>query len=219
MTTQRNLYERIFQVLLFEGLAISIFSPVLSWIVDKPLGDATALTVAISIIAMVWGFAFNSFFGILISYASNNVQKWKRVIHALGFETGLVLIAVPLSAWWLQMTFVQALLMDIGLLLVFLPYTFCFYWAYDMLRQRLVKAPLRPRALGPHKPLVTERRAIRSRKTGENNRVMTVRPPGFVSTTLRTRATQCGVVRISLQLRSNLLQSRRSIAKNLIRPR
>jgi uncharacterized membrane protein len=159
MTTQRNLYERILQVLLFEGLAISIFSPVLSWIVDKPLGDATALTVAISIIAMVWGFAFNSFFGILISYASNNVQKWKRVIHALGFETGLVLIAVPLSAWWLQMTFVQALLMDIGLLLVFLPYTFCFYWAYDMLRQRLVKAPLRPRAFGPHKPLVAERRS------------------------------------------------------------
>ena len=159
MTTQRSLYERIFQVLLFEGLAISIFSPVLSWVVDKPLGETTALTVAISVTAMVWGFAFNSFFGILISYASNKVQKWKRVIHALGFEIGLVLIAVPLSAWWLQMTFVEALLMDLGLLLVFLPYTFCFYWAYDMLRQRLVKAPLRSSPLAPHKTLVAERRS------------------------------------------------------------
>jgi len=157
MTTQRSLYERIFQVLLFEGLAISIFSPVLSWVVDKPLGDATALTVAISIIAMVWGFAFNSLFGILIFYASNKVQKWKRVIHALGFETGLVLIAVPLSAWWLQMTFVEALLMDLGLLLVFLPYTFCFYWAYDMVRQRLVRVPLRSNSLRSHKTLVAER--------------------------------------------------------------
>jgi uncharacterized membrane protein len=161
MATQRSLYERIFQVLLFEGLAISIFSPVLSWIVDKPLGDAAALTVAISVIAMVWGFTFNSFFGILISYTSSKVQKWKRVIHALGFETGLVLIAVPLSAWWLQMTFVQALLMDLGLLLVFLPYTFCFYWAYDSLRQRLVKARHRPNPVRlspscPNKPLVTE---------------------------------------------------------------
>jgi uncharacterized membrane protein len=159
MTTQRSLYERIFQVVLFEGLAIGIFSPVLSWVVDKPLGETTALTVAISVTAMVWGFAFNSFFGILISYASSKVQKWKRVIHALGFETGLVLIAVPFSAWWLQMTFVEALLMDLGLLLVFLPYTFCFYWAYDMLRQRLVKAPLRPSPLGPHKTLVAERRS------------------------------------------------------------
>lgn len=163
MATQRSLYERILQVLLFEGLAISIFSSVLSWIVDKPLGDATVLTVAISVIAMVWGFAFNSFFGILISYTSNDVQKWKRVIHALGFETGLVLIAIPLSAWWLQMTFVEALLMDLGLLLVFLPYTFCFYWAYDLLRQRLVKARLKPSPsrlspLSPHKSLVAERR-------------------------------------------------------------
>ncbi|WP_051888145.1 PACE efflux transporter [Caballeronia sordidicola] len=159
MTTQRSLYERIFQVVLFEGLAIGIFSPVLSWVVDKPLGETTVLTIAISVTAMVWGFAFNSFFGILISHASNKVQKWKRVIHALGFETGLVLIAVPLSAWWLQMTFVEALLMDLGLLLVFLPYTFCFYWAYDMLRQRLVKAPLRRSPLVPHKTLVAERRS------------------------------------------------------------
>jgi len=159
MTTQRSPYERIFQVVLFEGLAIGIFSPVLSWVVDKPLGETTALTVAISVTAMVWGFAFNSFFGILIYHASNKVQKWKRVIHALGFETGLVLIAVPLSAWWLQMTIVEALLMDLGLLLVFLPYTFCFYWAYDMLRQRLVKAPLRPSPLAPHETLVAERRS------------------------------------------------------------
>jgi uncharacterized membrane protein len=151
MATPRSLYERVFQVLLFEGLAISIFAPVLSWMVDKPLGHATALTFAISIIAMLWGFAFNSFFGILISCASSRVKKWQRVIHALGFETGLVLIAVPLSAWWLEMTFVQALFMDLGLLLVFLPYTFCFYWAYDMLRQRLVKAPLKPQSLLAHR--------------------------------------------------------------------
>jgi uncharacterized membrane protein len=157
MTMQRSLYERIFQVVLFEGLAIGIFSPVLSWIVDKPLGETTALTVAISVTAMVWGFAFNSFFGILIFYASTKIQKWKRVIHAVSFETGLVLIAVPLSAWWLQMTFVEALLMDLGLLLVFLPYTFCFYWVYDMLRQRLTRAPLRPGPLAPHKALVAQR--------------------------------------------------------------
>ena len=159
MTTQRSLYERIFQVLLFEALAVGIFSPVLSWIIDKPVGETTALTIAISITAMMWGLAFNSFFGILISHASNKVQKWKRVIHALGFETGLVLIAVPLSAWWLQMTLVEALLMDLGLLLVFLPYTFCFYWAYDTLRQRLVKARLRPGPLALHRTMVAERRS------------------------------------------------------------
>jgi uncharacterized membrane protein len=100
---------------------------------------------------MLWGLIFNSFFGVLISNASSKMQKWKRVIHALGFETGLVLIAVPLTAWWLEMTLVQALLMDLGLLLVFLPYTFCFYWAYDMLRQRLVKASLRPKSMPAHR--------------------------------------------------------------------
>src|SRR5260370_34182133 len=104
MAMPRSLYERVLQVLLFEGLAISIFAPVLAWIVDKPLGHATALTFAISIIAMLWGLILNSFFGILISNASSKMQNWKLVIHALGFQTGRNLIAVQLTARLLEMT-------------------------------------------------------------------------------------------------------------------
>ena len=38
---------------------------------------------------------------------------------------------VPTIAWWLDITLWQALLMDLGLVVFFLVYTFVFNWAFD----------------------------------------------------------------------------------------
>ncbi|MCY1383930.1 Chlorhexidine efflux transporter [compost metagenome] len=46
---------------------------------------------------------------------------------------------VPLAAWWLSIGLVEAFLLDIGLLLFFLPYTLAFNWTYDALRARLLE--------------------------------------------------------------------------------
>lgn len=54
------------------------------------------------------------------------------------FETGLLLTVVPLAARWLGVALWQAFLLDIGLALFFLPYTFFFNLAYDHLRARFV---------------------------------------------------------------------------------
>ncbi|MNO07797.1 Bacterial Transmembrane Pair family protein [compost metagenome] len=48
-------------------------------------------------------------------------------------EGGLVLILVPLFAWWFEVSLWQAFLMDVGLLLFFLVYTFVFNWAFDQI--------------------------------------------------------------------------------------
>jgi len=55
----------------------------------------------------------------------------RRVAHAVGFEGGLVLFLVPLFAWWFDVGLWQALVMDLGLLLFFLAYTFVFNWCFD----------------------------------------------------------------------------------------
>jgi uncharacterized membrane protein len=52
------------------------------------------------------------------------------------FEFGLVLVTVPLAAVWLDISLWQALVLDAGLLLFFLPYTLVFNWVYDTLRVR-----------------------------------------------------------------------------------
>ena len=43
-------------------------------------------------------------------------------------------MVVPVAAWWLNVSLVEALLLDLGIVLFFLPYTFCFNLAYDALR-------------------------------------------------------------------------------------
>jgi uncharacterized membrane protein len=59
---------------------------------------------------------------------------WARAIHAVLFEIGLILAVVPLAAWWLGIGLWQALVLDIGIVLFFLPYTFAFNWTYDRVR-------------------------------------------------------------------------------------
>jgi uncharacterized membrane protein len=44
---------------------------------------------------------------------------------------GLVVMLVPFFAWWLDVSLWQAFVLDLGLLLFFLGYTFVFNWAFD----------------------------------------------------------------------------------------
>ncbi|MCZ8258374.1 MAG: PACE efflux transporter, partial [Polaromonas sp.] len=61
-----------------------------------------------------------------------------RAVHAVLFEIGLIIAVVPLAAWWLDIGLWEAFVLDIAIVLFFLPYTFGFNWAYDYLRARIV---------------------------------------------------------------------------------
>ncbi|MNJ74725.1 Bacterial Transmembrane Pair family protein [compost metagenome] len=58
---------------------------------------------------------------------------WRRFVHALGFEGGLVLILLPVVAGWLQISLWAALLTNLALFLFFFVYAFVFQWAFDRL--------------------------------------------------------------------------------------
>ena len=60
------------------------------------------------------------------------------MIHAFGFELGLILIVIPLAAWWLSISLWQAFVLDIGLVLFYLPYAFFYNLAYDRARPRVM---------------------------------------------------------------------------------
>ncbi|MGY2262571.1 multidrug/biocide efflux PACE transporter [Pseudomonas sp. SDO55104_S430] len=140
MTANKSITERIFQAIGFELLAILICTPLLAWIMDKPMLDMGVVTIAMAALALAWNVVFNGYFDRVLKHFSITHNAWTRVVHALLFEGGLVALGVPLIAWWLNISLWQAFLLDIGVLLFFLPYTYIYHLAYDVMRARMISA-------------------------------------------------------------------------------
>jgi len=123
--------RRVVFVALYELIAIAV-SSLLFMAIGQDAGASGAMAVAASVIAIVWNVSFNTLF-----------EKWearqrvkgrsvlRRVVHAVGFEGGLALVLIPLMAWWFGVGLWEATLMEAGLLLFFLVYTYVFNWSFD----------------------------------------------------------------------------------------
>jgi uncharacterized membrane protein len=138
MSLQKSVKERFFHALGFEVLALAICAPLGAWLLGYSLAHMGALTLMISLIAMVWNMAFNALFDRAQRRMGFERTLAARVIHAMLFELGLVLTVVPLAAWWLGIGLWEAFLLDIVIVLFFLPYTFAFNWTYDHLRALII---------------------------------------------------------------------------------
>jgi uncharacterized membrane protein len=138
----KTLKERALHALLFEIIGVILFAPGLAWVLGQSLGKMGAMTVMISTVAMLWNMVFNALFDRVRARVGFAMTLGARAVHAISFEAGLVLAVVPLAAWWLSISLLEAFLLDIGLLLLFLPYTMLFNWAYDKTRERLVQRRL-----------------------------------------------------------------------------
>ncbi|CAM5336120.1 multidrug/biocide efflux PACE transporter [Eoetvoesiella caeni] len=135
---QRSIKERIVHALLFEILAIGISAPLAAWLTGKSIVSMGILTAVIAFMAIVWNMLYNWMFDNLQNRYRFERTVWIRMLHACGFELGLILVAVPFVAWWLDATLLYALITDIGLVLFYLPYAFFFNLGYDKLRERFI---------------------------------------------------------------------------------
>ncbi|NMP29156.1 multidrug/biocide efflux PACE transporter [Rahnella sp. SAP-1] len=136
LQAKRHLPERIFHAVSFEALALVICAPTAAWLLDKPVFAMGVLAVLLSTTAMVWNVVYNSIFDFF--WPMQRVPRsWPlRIGHALGFEGGFILFGLPIAAGWLQISLLDAFLLEIGFFLFFLPYTMLYNWLYDSLRQR-----------------------------------------------------------------------------------
>lgn len=132
----RSLGERIGHALAFEILALVLTAPALAWLLGKPLLQLGVLTLMFSTVAMLWNMLFNWLFDRAQQRLGFRRDLRVRLCHALLFEAGLIVVLVPLAAWWLSIGLLEALLLDICLILFFLPYTLAFNWSWDVLRER-----------------------------------------------------------------------------------
>ena len=136
---RKSLRERFFQALLFEVIAVALCATLGSWLLGYPLVQMGALTVMISLIAMLWNMLFNSLFDRAQRRLGFQRGWAARAIQAALFEIGLILAVVPLAAWWLDLSLWDAFVLDIGIALFFLPYSFVYNWLYDVVRARMVR--------------------------------------------------------------------------------
>ena len=125
-------WRRVVFVTLYELIAIAVTTVGFMLFTDSGAAHAGVISAASSVLAVVWNVAFNALFERWESRQSVRGRSLgRRVAHALGFEGGLALMLVPLLAWWFDVGLWQALVMDLGLLLFFLVYTFVFNWVFD----------------------------------------------------------------------------------------
>lgn len=131
----RTSSDRLRHTLLFELFGLALCTPLASWILDKSLVQIGALSIALSLIAMCVNYNYNLIFDMVLVRMGRPVNKrpvWLRMFHSILFETCLIIISIPLVAWWLDMTLLVAFITDIGFTLFFLIYAFIFNWTYDV---------------------------------------------------------------------------------------
>lgn len=129
----QGIKRRVVYVTLFEGIAIALVTGVLIALGHEPAYSGVA-SVACSAVAMSWNLVWNSLFEAWEARQASRARTLRRrAIHALGFELGLTVALVPFFAWWLDISLLEALLLDISLLAFFLFYTFGFTWLFDHL--------------------------------------------------------------------------------------
>jgi uncharacterized membrane protein len=128
----QGLKRRIIHGLSFELIALVLAIPIAAWVFNDGLLHIGIMTAVISVLAMGWNIVFNRLFeGWEARQTDQRRTMQRRILHALGFEFGLLVVTLPLIAWWMKIPLWEALLTDLGFLLFFLVYGFIFNWGFD----------------------------------------------------------------------------------------
>ncbi|WP_238373330.1 PACE efflux transporter [Heliomarina baculiformis] len=109
----RSTGDRIRQAISFELIGILIVTPLFAWAFDHPMG---VLVVLGATAATGWNYLFNLGFDHALHRLRRDVRKTLplRVVHAVLFEATLLMLLLPLFAWWLDVSLVAALLMEVS---------------------------------------------------------------------------------------------------------
>jgi len=124
--------RRVVQAVLYEAIAIAAVGPALGALFSEPVGSTIGLAVCMSTVALAWNYVFNGWFEKWESRQPVRGRSFlRRLAHGVGFEGGLLLMLVPIMAWWLNVTLLTAFVADLGILAFFFVYAVAFTWAFD----------------------------------------------------------------------------------------
>jgi uncharacterized membrane protein len=129
----RTTLDRIRQALSFEAIGLLIVTPLFAWIFDHSLREIGSLGLIGATAATIWNYVYNLCFDHALLRWRGDPRKTPalRILHAALFELTLVALLLPVFAWWLDISLMDALLMDLAFAAFYMGYTFVFTWAYD----------------------------------------------------------------------------------------
>lgn len=130
----RTQADRLRHTILFELIGLITVTPLAAWLLDRDMALIGSMSIFISITPMCCNYVYNLAFDLALKKLGrplNHRPPKLRVLHAVLFESSLILITIPVVAWWLDMTLWQAFIADVGFALFFLFYAYVFNWVYD----------------------------------------------------------------------------------------
>jgi uncharacterized membrane protein len=117
---------------MFEVLGILVASSVLGMLSGASATTSGLLGVMISTTGVTVNFVYNFGFEAWERRRAETTRSvGRRVVHAIGFQVALVTFLIPLIAWWLDVSLLQAFLYDAVLIVFFPIFTFAYNWSFD----------------------------------------------------------------------------------------
>ncbi|TDK35263.1 PACE efflux transporter [Rhizobium deserti] len=131
----RSTSDRIRHAISFEIIGLALVTPLGALAFDQPWSAIGIVGVAGATLATGWNYLYNLGFDHLMQRLTGSSRKSVavRVAHALLFELGLLIVLMPMIAWYLEVSLIQALAMDISFAAFYVVYAFAFNWIYDRL--------------------------------------------------------------------------------------
>ena len=124
--------RKIIYAVSFETLGVAVASLGLLAMSESNVTQSLILSAITATIAMGWSMGFNALFEAWEARQSVKGRSLaRRSVHALLFEGGLVVLVLPIMAWWLQVDIWTALKYEAGLIVLFILYTYMFTWSFD----------------------------------------------------------------------------------------
>lgn len=124
---RRIVYVGIYEAIAFACGTLGFFS-----VSDSGIERAGALAIFASLFAVSWNFGYNALFERWEAGRPTRGRGFgRRLLHAVGFEVGFLVVLLPVAAWWLEISYVRSFMVNLGLNIFFFVYTFAFTWGFD----------------------------------------------------------------------------------------
>lgn len=129
----RTVWDRVRHALMFEIFGLILVIPLGALVFAMPMEDIGVVGLVSATLAMAWNYIYNLIFDTILRRSTGTTLKSvrMRVAHAVLFELGLLVVLMPFIAWYLGITLLLALMMDISFALFYMGYAFVFNLAYD----------------------------------------------------------------------------------------
>jgi len=121
----------------YEIILLVIIAILLGKIFDAPMELTGLLGVIMAVTSVIWNMIFNTFFEKVERKYQFKRTIPIRILHAIGFEGGLMLATIPMIAYALNLSLLDAIMLDLALTTGILFYTFIFQWCYDLIEEKL----------------------------------------------------------------------------------